>query len=90
MSQVEEFLEAKRKLERPIWASVLTWMAAGRVRGGRRKKMEGGQKKSLYFDAEVLFDLQREAKRTETSVSHLLRMAWGLAKEELKTYPEKP
>lgn len=52
--------------------------------------MKDERKKSIYFTAEMLKELEKEAKRQDRSLSWLLRQAWTLARAEVKALtPEK-
>ncbi len=51
-------------------------MAAGETR-----------RQNLYFPADMLTELQREAERQDRSISWLMQQAWRIARAELRKIP---
>lgn len=45
---------------------------------------------SLYLPRDILAELEAEARRLDRSVGWLLRAAWQIAKEEVRTAPASP
>lgn len=45
------------------------------------------RRQALYFPAEMLVELQSEAKRQDRSISWLIQQSWKLARAELKKIP---
>jgi uncharacterized small protein (TIGR04563 family) len=44
-------------------------------------------RQSLYFPADMLAEIEREARRLERPTSWLIEQAWSLARAQLATYP---
>lgn len=51
------------------------------------RPLNEGIKQSLYFDRELLAEIEREAKRMDRSHSYVLRVAWRLARDEVRCFP---
>lgn len=47
------------------------------------------RKQTFYFPAEVLVEIQAEAKRLDRSVSWVAQRAWKRARKEIKTLPSE-
>lgn len=47
-------------------------------------------KQVIYFDPDVLDEIEGEASRLERSTSYILRKAWSLAMEEIRKLPAPP
>jgi uncharacterized small protein (TIGR04563 family) len=45
------------------------------------------RKQSLYFPAEMLEEIQREAQRLDRSLSWIVQQGWKLARERMKQFP---
>ena len=45
------------------------------------------RRQALYFPADMLSELQAEAKRQDRSLSWLIQQAWKLARKELHKIP---
>lgn len=45
------------------------------------------RRQNLYFPADMLAELQSEAKRQDRSISWLIQQAWKFARVELKRIP---
>lgn len=45
------------------------------------------RRQNLYFPADTLAELQREAERQDRSISWLIQQAWKIARNELKRVP---
>jgi len=52
--------------------------------GGRKSDM---RKQSLYFPADVVKEMQAEAKRLDRSLSWVVQRAWKVAREEMRNLP---
>lgn len=52
--------------------------------GGRKSDK---RKQSLYFPADVVEEMEKEAKRLDRSLSWVVQRAWKLAKEEVRNLP---
>jgi uncharacterized small protein (TIGR04563 family) len=46
------------------------------------------KKVTLYFNAEVLAETQREAIRQDRSISWIIQAAWRHAREEMRRLPD--
>lgn len=60
--------------------------AAGRQRG-IILSTEETRRQNLYFPAEMLRELQQEAKRQDRSISWLVQRAWSIARQQLQRVP---
>jgi uncharacterized small protein (TIGR04563 family) len=47
----------------------------------------GTHRQNLYFPADMLAELQREALRQDRSISWLLHQAWRIARAEMRRIP---
>lgn len=45
------------------------------------------RKQSLYFPAEMLEEIEFEAKRQDRSLSWIVQRAWLIARDKIKEYP---
>jgi uncharacterized small protein (TIGR04563 family) len=45
------------------------------------------RRQALYFPAEMLADLQREAARQDRSISWLVQQAWRISRGDMKKIP---
>lgn len=45
------------------------------------------RRQALYFPADMLGELQSEAKRQDRSISWLIQQAWKIARSELRRIP---
>ncbi len=45
------------------------------------------RRQNLYFPAEMLAELQKEAERQDRSISWLIQQAWRFARSELRRIP---
>lgn len=45
------------------------------------------RRQNLYFPADMLAELQKEATRQDRSISWLMQQAWKLARAELRRIP---
>tara|TARA_B100000035_G_C20828527_1_gene477606 strand:- start:153 stop:341 length:189 start_codon:yes stop_codon:yes gene_type:complete len=48
------------------------------------------RKTTIYLTDNVRKEIEREAKRLDRTTSWLLRKAWLIAQEEIKSYPSIP
>lgn len=51
--------------------------------------MKNGQQKAVYFGAEMIREIQAEAERQDRTVSSLVRMAWLIARGQIKQFKRK-
>lgn len=45
------------------------------------------RRQNLYFPADMLVELQHEAKRQDRSISWLMQQAWKIARAEMRKIP---
>ena len=45
------------------------------------------RRQALYFPAEMLAELQQEARRQDRSISWLIHQAWKIAREDMRRIP---
>lgn len=64
--------------------------SAANLRGSeeRRQGKSDPRKVSVYFEEELIREMRAQARRTDRSVSWLLRRAWMAYRERAKAIPE--
>ena len=50
--------------------------------------MADKRKQSLYFDTEMIEEIQAEALRQDRSVSWIVQQAWKIARDKIKLLPD--
>jgi len=56
----------------------------------RRPRATPQIKQSLYFELELVEEIEREAARQERTFGRIVRDAWDLAKSQIRTFPGRP
>lgn len=55
--------------------------------GSKGERKTDMRKQSLYFPADVVKEMQEEAKRLDRSLSWVVQRAWKVARAELRALP---
>lgn len=58
--------------------------------GQGRPVLGPGRPQAVYFNHDMLAELEREAFRLDRPIAWLIRRAWGLAKDEIAKLPAPP
>lgn len=87
---VQDFLRRKREREPSIPASVLAWSMWYPDPEADARKRRPSNRVSCHFPEPQIDEILAEAERQNLTVSQLLKRAWELARDTIRTYPSHP